>query len=103
MATYFREEYQEYYDKLTDTRTLNIETKSIQNTIEEIASEYNAVYGMIDELQGDFTGELYGSIEGLKAELEGSAFVLDMFNSVSGIMVDLKDNLPWHLSYKNRA
>ena len=89
MATYFKPEYNEYYENLSTPHNLNIASKSIEATIEEVKSEYNAVYGLISELQGEFTGELYGSIEGLKYELESSSYVLAMLDSVVGVMEDL--------------
>ena len=74
--TYYKPEYEDFRTSLSDADTLDTTLQSVQDTVQEVSLQFSAAKSLLDELKGEFTGELYGSVASLIDEIDAAYYLI---------------------------
>ena len=75
---YFKEEYNEYYDVLSqDDDSIDSAVISMQDTMTDVSNQFNSISLMLNEMKGDFSFEMSNGFSSLIEEIEATKGVID--------------------------
>ena len=69
MDEYYKSDYNEYYDSLSDNTNLTRSTYELKSSVAELNDEISGISSMLTDLQGDFSLELSNSLNTIIADV----------------------------------
>lgn len=107
MGTYFKSEYQQYYDTLGDAYGLKTSSNNMSATCEALKTELQGVYALFSELSGDYSSSLLESFQGLNDVIAATVEKVDndlpkAVDAMSTLHDDLTDLKPKDEDYDDK-
>jgi hypothetical protein len=94
MAIYFVDKYQSAYSKMENEKSTIEYGASIESCVNEIDSEIQGVMELLEELDGNYTGELKVNLKNFLSETKNTyTYIVDEFKSITNEIGILSNSL----------
>ena len=96
MDEYYKSDYNEYYDSLSDNTNLTRSTYELKSSVAELNDEISGISSMLTDLQGDFSLELSNSLNTIIADVnkmktDVDSKLPDAIKSMEKLSISLKE------------